>query len=586
MLRSFQQELIELCVRIRDHHEPIRDIFCDITPGGGKSSIGPIVSRLIPSIADKICWVVPRKTLADQAEMVFIDPVMRSLFGHHIQIRKSDNTADPTRGYGGYATLYQGIAASPDLHRQEFDRFRYILFLDEPHHLAMGTAWQRALQPLVDRAVLRIYASGTFERGDQEPIAFLPYVPSATTGLLQLDFPFDQTVTYHRRTSLTEHSTVPLYFDRADGAAHWQEVGGNRIDVASFEEAAGHDGPMLSTVLQTEYARTLLQKTVRHWQDHKRTLWPQAKLLVVAPFKRWGKQYAAWIRDDFGLTIPVVDSDDTPEALKTIKRFKQSTDGSCDALMTCQMAYEGLDVPAITHIACLTRYRTAPWIYQCFARACRTAPGKSAGYIFVPDDPKMREIIETIKLEQLGIAKEDQEKEGKGDDDGGVPPPGPDGPPRVPTTIIDMQSKLTTHRAGGWGGDLSENETLLLEKAMQHANLHGLNAMQLRDALYWYEEEKNAAGGAYTNPIVDPPASPSWQTLTPSEEENQLKAAVNLREKQIDAEFHGRIWGTTASELWRLIGKERGVWGKEECREALDFLALRYPPRMSGVADE
>jgi len=42
-----------------------------------------------------------------------------------------------------------------------------------------------------------------------------------------------------------------------------------------------------------------------------------------------------------------------------------------DVLVTVAMAYEGLNIPAVSHIICLTRIRSAPWIEQMTARANR-----------------------------------------------------------------------------------------------------------------------------------------------------------------------------------------------------------------------
>ena len=45
--------------------------------------------------------------------------------------------------------------------------------------------------------------------------------------------------------------------------------------------------------------------------------------------------------------------------------------GKLDVLVTVAMAYEGLDIPAVSHLICLTRIRSTPWIEQMTARANR-----------------------------------------------------------------------------------------------------------------------------------------------------------------------------------------------------------------------
>ena len=94
---------------------------------------------------------------------------------------------DPCRGLAGYVTTYQSIAAAPGLHLAEFQRHRYLLCVDELHHLpglgeldagadaAEDTAWSRALLPLLETAPLRLLMTGTLERADRRPILWLGY---------------------------------------------------------------------------------------------------------------------------------------------------------------------------------------------------------------------------------------------------------------------------------------------------------------------------------------------------------------------------------------------------------------------------
>src|SRR4051794_585381 len=82
-----------------------------------------------------------------------------------------------------------------------------------------------------------------------------------------------------------------------------------------------------------------------------------------------------------------------------------------DILVTVAMAYEGLDNPAITYIACLTHIRSYPWIEQMVARATRYDPEAGpwelqSAHIFVPDDQKMQDVLKLIQDEQaLVLAK-------------------------------------------------------------------------------------------------------------------------------------------------------------------------------------
>jgi hypothetical protein len=67
------------------------------------------------------------------------------------------------------------------------------------------------------------------------------------------------------------------------------------------------------------------------------------------------------------------------------------------------MAYEGMDCPAISHVACLTHIRSRPWLEQAIARATRVDPQagdyeRQNAVVYHPSDPlfdQFRRIIET-----------------------------------------------------------------------------------------------------------------------------------------------------------------------------------------------
>ena len=144
-LRKHQEEFFQICNLIKAG-EPIQRIIMLVTPGGGKSVIPVIAAaKLIPSktsgasfygtIADSICWIVPRLNLQEQAEFNFMDSYFQQMLNHSHKIRANNNDPNPPKGTSGYAATYQAIAANPSLHAQEIQRRRYILVLDEFHHV-------------------------------------------------------------------------------------------------------------------------------------------------------------------------------------------------------------------------------------------------------------------------------------------------------------------------------------------------------------------------------------------------------------------------------------------------------------------
>ncbi|MFC7694290.1 hypothetical protein ACFQY5_36900 [Paeniroseomonas aquatica] len=190
-------------------------------------------------ICERICWVVPRDSLRLQAEEVFADPAWRQALGHDLSVRAADNApGDPCRGLAGYVTTYQGIAAAPDLHLAAFRRHRYLLVVDEVHHLpglneadAAGgrdnaqdaaAAWSAPIEPLLALSAVRLLLSGTLERADGRRILWLPY-RRGTGGRQEVDLaaPGWAVVGYSRARALAEHAVLPVSFGALDGEAAW-----------------------------------------------------------------------------------------------------------------------------------------------------------------------------------------------------------------------------------------------------------------------------------------------------------------------------------------------------------------------------
>ena len=412
MFRSHQKEMLEIVRQIKAGAQ-WRQIIAQVTPGGGKSALPVILAaELIPKLADKICWVVPRVALQMQAEEAFIDPSFRSWLKHNREIRVSTNDTDPSRGLSGYSTTYAALSTdSRKNNLAAFSKHRYLLVLDEPHHMAEDSSAMRAVAPLIEKAALTLFMSGTLERGRSERIAFLPYAMMGGDTVLSLrDSEKTKIIRYTRSDALAEHAIIPLRFTYLDVKAEWI-VKGKHTSVDSFKDVKRKDETRraLFTGLQTEYAMDLLDTTVADWQATRKKN-PRSKMLVVAPTQKLAKKYFDYLHSKYRLAPGLATVDEGAGALKAIRKFKRVTKEGLDALVTVGMAYEGLDVKPITHIACLTRIRSKPWIEQMLARATRFDPDagrweSQEAHVFVPDDALMHRITDLIKKEEAMVCK-------------------------------------------------------------------------------------------------------------------------------------------------------------------------------------
>src|SRR5262245_54430310 len=118
--------------------------------------------------------------------------------------------------------------------------------------------------------------------------------------------------------------------------------------------------------LSGEEASRLFENGVAHWREHSE---PQGgKLIIVTSSQAEAEVYVSKLRDA-GVRSALAGRDREQE----IREFRHSP--AVKALVACPMALEGLDVPAATHLICLTRPHSATQIEHLLARVWRANPG-------------------------------------------------------------------------------------------------------------------------------------------------------------------------------------------------------------------
>lgn len=493
---------------------PTKRIMVPATPGSGKSALpGILAAELMPDVIDHLLWVVPRNSLRTQGEEDF------PAWAGGRRIRAAGNEADPCRGMAGYVTTYQAIVADPYRHRDTLSRGRWALVLDEPHHRLAGGEWDTAITPLEAGARIVVYASGTFARGDGQPIAGIRY---DADGLPDFGSPPEtEVIRYSRGDALREGAIVPVYFRHLDGRAEWDDEEGVRQSCVSFR--SDYSPAALFTALRTEYAFALLDETVAAWRQHRREVFPGAKLLVVSPNIAVARLYLDHLHKR-RIEALLATSDDDAAALVAIARFKGHVAPAADVLVTVAMAYEGLSVPAVTHIACLTHIRSVPWLEQCFARANRTAPGKVAGYVFGPDDVRLRAAIRDIEAEQAQaladrIASEEMDAEGDsgGGQGGGKPGIRPIGSEAFGTGAaqVEFQDEQAAARPDG-GLTPSQAQALLRTQIARHIEILLAGKLPGSKAAYQrilFAKLKGMAGGKAREDCTVEELTAQWMEL-------------------------------------------------------------------------
>lgn len=406
--RKFIRDLIDRLGAVIANPLPSgRPLFCfeEVCPGGGKTRITGVIADHFQSL--KIGVVVPRISLMEQTAQAIKEHFNIDLR----EISGNAESTDPSRGGRGWITTYNTIANDPDQWMAEIHRHPYFLNFDEGHHMKVyldGTMnpFASACEPLIRLARVVNIMTGTTTTSDnakllgpamphREGCPWLPhgYIQNGSRWMLDTqEHPSwcDVFVRYSRLDALLERAIVPLVFHNVDGVVEFKK---NGVPVAGQLSLLGDDdrpGALL-TALETGLAIDLLRACVSHWAKSS-----GGKLLVIAHDQKAAKRYMRELHE-LGVDGVELAISDEPESHKRVKRFRH---GSCRVLVSVAMAYEGLDVPDITHVVFLTRFRAIGWVVQAFARAWRSLPKKIEGHVFVPDDVAMNAVIEAIQADQ------------------------------------------------------------------------------------------------------------------------------------------------------------------------------------------
>lgn len=403
-LRKHQRELLEIAKQIACGNRTAKTTVANITPGGGKTLAAILFARelLDAGVITHVCWVCPRTTLAKQAER---DANGRTHGVSINKMREGKNVAPLIReaDQEGYITTYQSVASLPDLHRMEFERGKYLLILDEPHHMSdeasedVAVSWSDAIAPIVDLATHVLAMTGTIERHDGTKIPFIEYERRGDR-----EFPIAD-VTYSRRDALREQAVLKMDWELLGGTAtYWKNGVDYKVDI---EYAMSYEKTDVFKTIFTEgeWWRELIERGFQSWSVFREQVY-KSTMIVICEFQSVADRVAKYIREKYALTVDVA-TDDKPNASDILRDFRERRGG--DVLVTVAMAYEGFDSPHSSHLVCMTHKRSKPWLDQAFARVVRIyrdedVPYESQrGFIFAPRDPWMVQIVEAMQEEQL-----------------------------------------------------------------------------------------------------------------------------------------------------------------------------------------
>lgn len=363
-LRDWQERCLEAYIA---RSKP-KSWLIEACPGSGKTTMGVrLLHELLWSQeADFAVIVVPNINIQDQFS--------RTCYASDLNLKKSLTREDDcpfhaTDGHG-VITNYQTVLKRAEEIAGRLSGRKFVVLMDEIHHMGQGRAWAIAAQTAFADAVKIILMTGTLFRSDSRPI---PWVKYDETNACIPDFRF----TY--REALDWRFCRPVLFDLCNGDMSWKNPDGKEVvaplDDDDFDDkidyridaALDPKGKMCRFMVGRAFERL----TAIRERD------PKAGLLVVCDDKEHAKRVKKLVKDETGVSAKwaISRDKDCPKPHEAIRSFRESYD---PILVAVNMLSEGVDIPRLRVVCCLTRRMQKLILHQIWGRVMRAVNGDAS----------------------------------------------------------------------------------------------------------------------------------------------------------------------------------------------------------------
>jgi len=149
---------------------------------------------------------------------------------------------------------------------------------------------------------------------------------------------------------------------------------------------------------------------LKDWSEYKKSH-PWAKMIVLGNNIEIAEKYNEWFIEA-GYRFNIATSGNEKLSKETIRRFKldNSNYNSYDGMIGIGKVYKGLDIKAATFLVFLINFRGKSWCDQAIGRVQRAFKTKKKCFIYAPNDPKMRKVLEELEGGIIKNAEFDQEE--------------------------------------------------------------------------------------------------------------------------------------------------------------------------------
>jgi superfamily II DNA or RNA helicase len=350
-----------------------RDWLVTATPGAGKTRFGFLAGRALieAGVVDYMHAVASTRLIRrgwEQAGASSGLPLVRR-----------PNGSLPE--FGGIATTYAQVAASPSAHAAAVHKRRALVILDEIHHAGDKLTWGDGIERAFGDAAIRLELSGTAWREDG---ARIPFVTYGADGVCKTDYPY----TYDR--ALRDGICRPVSFVTVKQGITFRgdatDEQRSRVLKTSIDPVKGiiHD---LVVAADEELTR-------------KRSKWPDAGAMLLTRDQDDARACADIIESVCGERPGVVISDNS-SAEEDLRTFQN---GRSRWLVSVRMVSEGVDIPRLMVGAYATNITTPLFFRQFVGRFVRIREKSETATIFLPNDGRLIAEAATVETDVQRVA--------------------------------------------------------------------------------------------------------------------------------------------------------------------------------------
>lgn len=405
----------------------------EIVPGGGKSFNAVMASSVLvgSGLFDVALWISPRITLMQQAKDDFASTTLGAQkFGKPIPIFNPAGLIPREVGNKGHKLLdpsvkvwvlpYQKLNGVAQMLTHMVEKKNVLLIFDEFQLLRdLGQqredptvdghdGWFRLLDPLTTECLRRtglggIILSGGLYRNDGKRLPRVTYRQGdpARGEDQKKAFPLSDT-TYTLSEAQADRCIIKIDFDFYDGQVRFRSDEGDESQMIAGLTDDLYNQKLTQFLDEPEVWQTIIDDMLESLDSYN----PpghgyRARYMVTSKSIKDAEKHAEYLAGK-GRHPLLIHSNQGEAEKKRLDEFRRGW-GNWDGLVSVAMGYIGLSIPDLSHMAYLSHYRSMAWINQAFHRITRMDHNPRApryeqqlARIFLPNDPKMRELAEVI----------------------------------------------------------------------------------------------------------------------------------------------------------------------------------------------